>query len=293
MFSSNRVAARGAWIPIALLAALGCTQGPSPEMQAKIDELTTVSQERDKLVQEMAENARLLSDISAELTKVRVPPKQLRVSTESPLRASRDSMVQKIKYITARVNESDARLRESERKIRELTTLSDSLRSTLEATVTNFQTTIEAQKATIESLTDAVNQLAEQKAAMADTINMLAAQTSTVYYVIGTKDELMQRGIVTEEGGSHFLFIFGKRGKTLVPARQLDPREFTAINKREIQDIPLPEPDGEYRIASRQDLAALATRPNKDGKITGIRSLRITSPEEFWATSRFLIIVES
>jgi len=42
--------------PIALLIAAGCKQGPSPEVQARIDSLSQASSQRDGLMQEVAEN---------------------------------------------------------------------------------------------------------------------------------------------------------------------------------------------------------------------------------------------
>src|SRR2546426_1483444 len=62
---------RGAWLPIALLVAAGCKQGPSPEVQARIDSLSQASSQRDRLMQEVAENTRLVSEISRELARVR------------------------------------------------------------------------------------------------------------------------------------------------------------------------------------------------------------------------------
>src|SRR2546429_6341430 len=40
------------------------------------------------------------------------------------------------------------------------------------------------------------------------------------YYVVGTKDELEQKGIITEEGGARFLFVLWKSGKTLVRSEE-------------------------------------------------------------------------
>jgi len=114
---------------------------------------------------------------------------------------------------------------------------------------------------------------------------------NTVYYVIGTRDELQERGIVAPVGGSRFLFVLWKTGVTLAPARHLDPSLFTAINKREVTNIPLPDPNGHYRIASRQDLTALGTQADDQGEITGAGSLTIAHPEQFWKNSKFLIIV--
>ena len=135
--------------------------------------------------------------------------------------------------------------------------------------------------------------LEAENIALRDTVATMGQRENTVYYIVGTKEELIERGVITPEGGSRFLFIFGKRGRVLAPARKLDPSQFTAINKRDVTEIPLPGADGEYQIASRQNLEFLATPPDEKGKITGTETLRIASPEQFWTASRFLIVVRS
>src|ERR1041384_7643418 len=120
----SRRLARGAWLPIALLVAAGCKQGPSPEVQARIDSLSQASSQRDRLMQEVGEHTRLVSEISRELARVNIPARQLKVSGESPLRASRDTMIQKIRYMTTRVKEIEPRLKESEQRIKNIPTLS-------------------------------------------------------------------------------------------------------------------------------------------------------------------------
>jgi len=287
MFTRSRLAATGTGLALALLAASGCKQGPSAETQAQMAKVAT---ERDRLVQEVAENARMMSEISADLAKVRIPAKQLRVSSESPLGAARDSVVQRIHYVTARINESERKLRESEQRIHNLTSLSDSLRHTLEATIANYDSVLAQQKATIAALTDQINQLTATNVALTDTVNQLKEVNNTVYYVIGTRDELMHRGIVVQEGGSRFPLIFAKLGQILVPARRLDPHDFTPINKRVVTEIPLPGSDKSYRIASRQDLEGLATPPDDGGHVSG--SLNIANPDRFWTGSRFLILIQ-
>ena len=84
--------------------------------------------------------------------------------------------------------------------------------------------------------------------------------------------------------------IFGKRGETLAPARDLDPSQFNAIDMTQMTSIPLPD-DGEYKIASRQDLSHLETPVDDDNKVAG--TISITSPQEFWLPSKFLIIVKA
>jgi len=289
MLSTAQLTRSGAAIALVLLAVAGCRQGPPVGSQGTPEEVTKMSTERDQLLAEVAENARMMAEIGADLARVRIPSRAMKVSSESPMRAQRDSIIQRIKYVTARVNESERKLKESEDRIKGLTTLSDSLRSSLETTVQNYESVLEAQRATITALTDQINQLTADNVALTDTVNQLKTINNTVYYVIGTRDELIKKGIVVQEGGSRFPLLFAKVGKTVVPARILDPSAFTPINKRSVTEIPFPDTDHEYRIASRQDLDGLVAATN--GKIQG--SLKIANPDKFWSSSRFLILIES
>jgi uncharacterized coiled-coil protein SlyX len=286
------------------LAALGslaaCERGPDPETQARLAELTTLAAEKDSLLHQVAENARLMSDISAQLVTVADPKRlaQVAESSESPVAASRDSLRVMVDDVTDRLAALETRLAQSRRRVQRLGQTSDSARAAFEQAITDLQSAMTNQRTTIAFLSDRLDelqtenvQLASEKAALADTVEQLIDVQNTAYYVIGTKDELLADGLVTEEGGSRVLFIFGKRGKTLVPARDLDTALFTPIDLRATTELVLPDSAAAYRIASRQNVAYLAEPPDKDGKIRG--ALRITSAEEFWLPSKFLIIVRS
>ncbi|MDP3939585.1 MAG: hypothetical protein Q8R92_15810 [Deltaproteobacteria bacterium] len=267
----------------ALLVAVSGACGTSAETERKLAELELANAQKDSLMQEIALSSRLLSDVSVEIAKVQVRGNRLAVSSESPLTAQRDTMLAKLRYVVTRVRQTEQQLGQSRARIRNLTSLSDSLRGMLDSTVTNLQTVIAEQKSTIDWLTQRVETLTAENLAMSDSL-------SIVYYVIGTRDELKQRGLLVEEGGSRVLFILWRTGRTLAPARNLDPSLFTAVDKRATIEIPLPDSTAEYRIASRQNLDALAT-PRKGNRVRDVPSLQIASPEDFWRNSRFLIIV--
>jgi hypothetical protein len=271
-------------VPAALLAA-AC--GPTPQVKARLAALDTVSAQKDSLIQELALQAQTLSAVTSELATVQV--RNLRVTGESPAAAQRDSMVQKVRYLVTRVQDSESRLRSSERRIRSLTSLNDSLRTTLENTVASLQETINTQKEQIATLTEMVDTLQVHNAALTDTLANMSVRENTVYYVVGTEDQLKQKGLIVQEGGSRVLFVLWKTGQTLQPARELDPAQFTTFDKRHTE-IPLPYSDGVYRIVSRQDPSYLATKPDGHGRITG-GSLQIASPGEFWRNSKFLVIL--
>jgi predicted nucleic acid-binding Zn-ribbon protein len=284
-----------------MLAAFVTAACESPQTKERLALMAAVSAEKDSLLQLVSENARLMSEISTELTKVKeIRKPTMAVGTaESPLTATsyRDSLRNKITDVVQRVNAAEERLAASQRRIRTLSRLSDSLRPQLELAqqaVTDLQATMENQRSSIATLEQQVSALNEERtvltqrnAALGDTIKQMDAEKNTVYYVIGTKDELKEKGIITEEG-SKFL-IFG--GKTVVPARSIDPSLFTAVDRRQVAEVPLPDPEREYKIVSRQNLEFLSDVPEKDGKVRG--ALQITEPDRFWAPSRFLIIVQS
>lgn len=262
-------------------------------------QLSAVSSERDSLMQQVVDNARLMSDISAALAKVSFRGRRGLPASESPMQATRDSLLWMVRDVAQRVTASESRLAASQRRIHQLTTLSDSLKAVLDSTITDLHNAIESQKATIATMGEQINdlktqnaQLIEAKAAIADTLQTMTQKSNTVYYVIGTKDDLIRRGLIREEGGSHFLFIFGKRGTTLAPARDLNVSDFTAVDMRQTTEIPLPNPDHQYRIASGQNVAYLAdTSVVHDGTLQA-SAIKIGSPTEFWLPSKFLIIVD-
>lgn len=287
---------------VLLLALAAC--GPDAETQRRLAQLDTVTAEKDSLLAQVAENALIMSEIGAELARVNAPTTA--GASETPIALTRDSLLSSIRALTTRLQESEARLVESEQRIQRLTGET----SGFQRTIAQLRSTIATQKETIASLAEQVEALkeenvrlteanvvlsesnialSEENLALADTVSRLAERDNTVYYVIGTKDDLLRRGIVVEEGGSRVLFVFGKRGKTLVPARQLDPAQFVMVDKRTFSEIPL-DPTKEYTIASRQDFGALDPQPADDGNVSGV--LRIVDPDRFWSGGRYLVIVE-
>jgi len=268
---------------VAALVFVIAACGTSAETERKLAELEQANAQKDSLMQQVALSSRLISDVNGELAKVKVRSNRLHVSSESPITAENDTLIAKLKYVVARVGETERSLNESRERIKGLTSLSDSLRATLDSTATNLQAVIASQKTTIDLLTEQVNSLTAENVALRDSL-------STGYYIIGTRDELKKKGILTEQGGGRVLFILWRTGKTLQPARNLDPSLFTAIDTRKVTSIPLPNARGEYRIASLQDLDYVAEH-NDHNKYSGVSNLTITSAVDFWRNSKFLVIV--
>ena len=92
-----------------------------------------------------------------------------------------------------------------------------------------------------------------------------------VFYAFGTSKELREQGIIEA------------RGKNLLKG-DYNKDYFTAVDLRELKTVPLgakkaklltSHPDGSYTLEKDND---------------GILTLVINNPEEFWSTSKYLVI---
>jgi hypothetical protein len=300
---------RKAWLLVALVLIAGCDRNRQ-QLETALTEAKTVSAEKDSLLNEMLETTKLMSDINSELAKARVgvSPVAAGERTTTPSAEDRQIVLGKIREVITRLNESEAQLDKNKARIEAMTkkdrrllaqietfkeTIAE-LRATTERQQTEYTAIIETQKQEIASLTEerdtvrAYNvRLEGDKTALADTVSTLTEYKNTVYVAAGSKKELLDKGLAVNEG-SKFLFFGGKK---LLPARSLTPEGFETINKVRDNVIPLPKPDRSYRIVSRHSPQYLVEgSASKDGKVKG--ELHIASPEEFWAVSKYLILVE-
>lgn len=262
-------------------------------LNAQLAQAHTVAAQQDSLMQGFTQTTKLLDSIDSEISHVKglkshVPLAVQGDSQQDPKAAYRANLLGKVKDVTALLNASRARVR---RMASSNTALQGQI-AQYQQTITSLQEMVDRQKQDIlvltgrvDSLTTANTQLAAGEAAVTDTMHALRRENNTVYYVIGTKDDLEKRGIVVEEG-SKFLF-FGHHA--LVPARKLDPSAFTAIDKFATTTITIPNPDKGYKIVSRQDPSLVDQPLTSAGKPGG--ELHISDPSSFWSASKYLIII--
>ena len=294
-----------------LVLAGACTKGgqvaqripadSSQYFRTQVQEMTVVAAAKDSLVRDLAETTKLLSDINTEIVKVSNARKPVEpvVGSEGMTTNDRQMVLKRVQDLTIRLKANESRLAASQKRLKQLTGESDSLKSTLaelQSTIDGLQATLESQKNTIATLEadltgtkQQVTTLTEEKSLLTDTVSAITTRENTVYYVIGTRKELKDRGIVVEQGGTRFL-IFTRTGEVLKPAPNLDPSAFTAVDRRTVTEIKLPNPDKEYEVVSNQTISASNIAPTAKNRIKG--SLQISSPEKFWGPSKFLILVE-
>jgi outer membrane murein-binding lipoprotein Lpp len=267
-----------------------------------------LSEQKDSLVNDVLATTQMMADINSDLAAVKGLGVSPVSSSDRPLSGKAEDravMLGKIREVISRLNAAEAQVTAGKKRINSMASQYASEKKQLNDQLDAFQKTIDDLKAsaeqqealitqqkeqitTLSSRVDTLTQqsatLATEKAAVQDTLTNVVNQDNTVYYAVGTKDELIKRGILVSEG-SKFL-MFG--GKTLEPARDLKPDLFQRLDRRRDTVLAVPDPSKEYKIVTRQDPSFLTANVQQDGKLKG--DLHVSSPA-FWDAGKYLILV--
>lgn len=152
------------------------------------------------------------------------------------------------------------RVTEKETRIVELTSQVD----TLGVRVAGLTTVVETQQVDIQAKQQ---EIAEKR-----------HEIATVFYTMGTKDELTSAGIVASKGG-----VLGI-GKTLKPSGQANPAAFTSLDTDQENVIRIPAE--KVQVLSAQPLNSYVLQPVGEKMM----ELRIVNPEEFRKIKQVIIL---
>jgi hypothetical protein len=282
------------------MAATGCDRRQA-ELNRALAESQAAEAQKDSLLTEVLETTQFVSDLNSELAKA----KSVAITSDGADRGlpgalqdreERKATLSRIQQVIARLNESEAKLTAAETRAKSARIRNGRLLAQIaiyKKTIEDLKTAAEQQRAENEDqrsqialLAGQVDTLGKERNSLRGSVASLISYKNTVYYAIGTKDELLKDGVVTKEG-SKFL-IFG--GTRLEPARNLNPAAFTAIDKTQTLSIALPRIDKKYKIVSRQSPEFLSGDVTPKGDVKGV--VEIISPEEFWSASKYLILVQ-
>jgi vacuolar-type H+-ATPase subunit I/STV1 len=284
--------------------AIGCTSAKerarADSAQALVvqqrDLMAKLAAQRDSVSHVLADANAFVGKIDSSISRVKGLPAKSRAkaASEGPLEdqvRERKDMLRRVDALVERARETAKEVAALKEREKQLLAENGELKDTLSAQAQR----IAADAEQIAQMQGTIEQQAQQIAALQTRLDdfdkQLVSERSTAaraYYVIGTEDELLKRGVIVKEGGTNLLI---KRvGRTLVPARDLDKTAFTQIDTREVRAISVPDTTKRYEIVSRQSLDDVKVS-NRDG--TSFRGvLEIADAEKFWSASRYLIIVQ-
>ena len=296
----------------AILALLGVGALAGCVSKKKYDDLvleqSRVTQQKDSLVSDVLATTQMMADINTDLAAVKGLGLSPVSAGDRPLSGKAEDravMLGKVREVLHRLDAAEKAVAAGKKRIATMSKdheaekkmLTDQLDS-FQATITSLKAAAEQQEAMItqqkqqivvlagrvDTLTQESAVLTTEKAAVKDTLTHVIDSNNVVYYAVGTKDELVKRGILVSEG-SKFL-VFG--AKTLEPARELKPELFQRLDRRRDTVLTVPEPTKEYKIVTRQSPTYLSTNVVPNGKLKG--DLHVASPA-FWDAGKYLILV--
>lgn len=274
----------------AALARADTLESRLTEQQALANQL---SAQKDSLTRVVLDADAFLGQMDSAISTVRGIPKRRRATTDplaDQLQARKD-MQERVMALVSRAKQTANQLAELQKKQTEAEQANVQLQSRIDEQLTKIEqdaqliadlgSTIERQNSQIAVLEARLDSLGTE-------VRTLGTRHYQAYYVIGTEKDLLEKGVITKEGGANL--ILARPGRTLVPNRVLDPQHFTAVDQRDAKVIMMPDSTKRYRIVSRQSLDQADVSWRDERSFRG--NLRITNVEEFWKPSRFLILVE-
>lgn len=197
----------------------------------------------------------------------------------------RQSVLDQISAIGSTLSENRKRLATLQSRLK----ASEVKYSSLEEMVKNLKQTLEQREQSVAMLEAQVKGLestvAEKAKVIAEKEDVIADQSNrlkTAYYVVGKRDELKQKGIISDEGG----FLWGLIGTTTVLASGVDQAQFIPVDWTRDQTIPVEGKVVEIVPKRRGEFFALAQRGNNRGDLT------ITRPDMFWQEKYLVVVVD-
>jgi hypothetical protein len=292
-FAARSAVASVSFVLCALLAGCqGRDQARADSLQAITDRqlalTTTLSVQKDSLMRAIFESDSLLTKIDSQIRSVKglSPKKRAQRDYESPLEEQltrRKELSDRVSALVQRAAVTANELAASRRREQELRGKNDTLQMRIEddqRIIAELGAKVQEQSATITALELRVDSLVTET-------RVIGERYYRAYYIVGSEQELIEKGIVEREGGANLLVA--RVGRTLQPARLLDPEQFVAIDRRDVLEIPLPDSSKRYAVVSRQSLDNAEVAQRDKSEFRG--QLRIADPERFWGSSRFLILV--
>ncbi|HEX6597808.1 MAG TPA: hypothetical protein VF034_00700 [Gemmatimonadaceae bacterium] len=284
----------------AIVAAAGLAAcGPSKE-HARADSATAaaateqtrlatqLAAQKDSLTRVVLQADEFIMHIDSSISKVKgLPKSKAKTASLDPLA----QQIQNRKAVMARVDALVARAQQTASQLARANKDNAALRAQLASDSTmiaDLNSTIQRQTAMMGTMSSRIDSLTGETVRLGATIADLETQKAKAFYVIGSEDELLKRGVIVREGGANLLIAHP--GRTLQISRTADPNEFTPVDQRATNTIAVPDSTSRYKVVSRQSLDYASVSDRDKDTFRG--NLKIAEPARFWGPSRFLVIVK-
>lgn len=275
-----------------LLVTTSCQQNENKEI-ARLTQLTD-SLKNEAVAKDTTVNSMLSSfnEIESNLTIIKEKQALISLSTkngevtpDARIRIKED--IQLINDLLIRnkntISKLRKKLKESGMKVEELQKMIVQLNQSIEAKdveISGLKDQLTKLNFTVASLNLSIDTLKNDKAKLISTVENKTKELNTGYYVVGTKKDLIAKGVLTKEGG--FIGI----NSTVKMKQDFDESAFKKVDIRELDIV---EVQGKkVKIVSTHPAGSFRMETNAKGEVERIQ---ITNPTKFWSVSKYLVVM--
>lgn len=271
-----------------ILFAFSCggNKSTAPETNPEVDSLKNTNSglqgqlsEKEVALQDMVT---AFNDIQSNLNEIKDKEKIVTNNTQGgDVKGKEVQIKEDIQSIYDLMAKNRSRLAAVSKKLK----VSNAKIDGLEQMVTNLEAQLNDKDAQISDLKNKVEQLNIELSTLNTNYQNVEQESqqkteklNTAYYVIGTAKELKQKGIIEKEGG------FVGLGKTTEIKKDFNRSYFTKVDAAQLASIPI----------GAKKVKILSEHPAGSYKLVGtkpIEKLDISNSDEFWSTSKYLVIM--
>jgi len=287
-------------LPILIMVS-GCDDSKNEELQKDLNDMT---KETALLHQDIDSRDKYIDQIMKSVNQIYVDLERAKSKEAKLVKSSREvegkpklTQEQVRKAILDELYAVGSNLRANSRKVKDLQhKLSGAAvkYSSLEQLVDNLKASVAEREQSIATLESQVRnlegtiatksrELGEKDAMITAKDNAISDQRTrinTVYYIVGKKDELKEKGIISDEGG----FLWGLLGSTTTLSAEADASDFKSIDMTQSPAIHVEGKVDEILPKRSASSFQLAQMGNHEGYVM------IKNPKAFWK-EKYLVIV--
>ena len=274
------------FVALCLLAMVACkNEKPAQNLAgvSQADSLQKIIAQKDNEINDMMAT---LNDIQEGFRQITEAENRVTVAQSGERADKAQQIRENIQFISQRMMQNMQLINKLQQQLRESSFKGDELKKTIETLASQMEEKeqqlqqlraeldskdihISQLDETINNLNTDVSNLQQESTQKTEVINTQDKQLNTAWYVFGTKSELKEQNILV-------------KGKVL--QGNFNKNYFTKIDIRVDKEIKLYSKSAELLTAHPGGSYTL-TRDSKDQYV-----LRITNPQTFWSTSKYLVI---
>ena len=272
---------------VSMLALASCNQGPSKtEIAAvqSIDSLKQVVAQKDNEINDMMGT---FSEIEEGFRQISEAENRVAVAQKGEGASSKQRIRENLQFIQNTMKQNKELINKLKQQLRESSVKSDALRKLVESMTQQMEEKeqqMQEMRAQLDekeiqimeldekvaNLNTDVKELTEETNQRAETISTQDKQLHTAWFVFGTKNELKEQQILVD-------------GKVLQSS--FNKEYFTKIDIRVDKEIKLYSSSAKMLTSHPSSAYTLQRDANKQ------YILRITDPQLFWSTSKYLVVL--